>query len=917
MTTDADKLKKYQAMLANGIIDDSDFKKLTAGLTVTATGDGNTTAVEHSVAVGGNVRRDLFTGDGVHVTNIINYYREGGPQPVNEPELRQQIAGYLRWLFDCYHRLELRGVKHQGQQIIRLELDEVYVPLAAQTYRSGGWKEITLDRVLTLDHRVVITGAPGCGKTTVLLYFAVILSRAMGQNNAALAANRLGVTANLPLPIYIPLNRFATYRRNLPPGSPAERDTMAAFISDYLIRRQTGLDLPPDFFRRLLKQGERVILLLDGLDEVPDERERAEVRQKVEDLLRAGPDKLRVVVTCRTAAYVNRTVLGGGFTEVKVLPLEPAHIAQLVEQAYTVPDLYGHNPELARAKAAELLAAIDNLEEQRRRLSGEDTPRLVTSPLLVRMLIMVHLNERRLPDQRAELYQKATENLLLPEYNPVEEVTNHLGGLVGEKWQIHLELAQYVAYHLHRRGQKQGRDIAAADLKQLLAQHPLYPQLGEALMALARSRSGVLEVIEGEYRFIHLAFQEFLTARYLVETVGVELGLGAVVALLEQGPLLESWWREPILLAAGYLSANKPGPAQTFLRRLAGVDDAAAGRNAPPDILLAGAELAGAAALEWPKIPAPLRAELTDRLTAFFTTPALMLNTRPVLRAAAGNVLARLGDERPGVGLLPAGLPDIDWCEVPAGPFLYGDKRQKIELPAFKISRYPVTNAQYRAFVADGGYTDQWQHCWTEAGWAWKGSKTQPEQYGGGFDLPNRPVVGVSWYEAVAFSNWLNERIANGDWANERMTADRKAVWLEIQALIVNGKSKITLPTEREWEKAARGTDGREYPWGNNADPNKANYDDTRIGTTSAVGCFPQGESIYGCRDMTGNVWEWCRTKYKQPDNHDLEGTDVRVLRGGAFYDFTQGARCAYRDDDYPDLWDYALGFRVVLSPFF
>jgi formylglycine-generating enzyme required for sulfatase activity len=269
-----------------------------------------------------------------------------------------------------------------------------------------------------------------------------------------------------------------------------------------------------------------------------------------------------------------------------------------------------------------------------------------------------------------------------------------------------------------------------------------------------------------------------------------------------------------------------------------------------------------------------------------------------VERAAAGRSLAVLGDPRPGVGLRPDGLPDIAWCEVPAGLFTMGSPDNRLafigketpqherELAAFRISRYPVTNAQFTAFVAAKGYDER--HYWTEAGWERKEREgwTRPMDAGEPFNLPNHPVVGVSWYEAVAFCRWLTEQL-------------REVGELDAEA-------EVELPNELQWEKAARGTDGRTYPWGEEADPDRANYDDTGIGTTSAVGCFPGGTSPYGVEDLSGNVWEWTTGEHEYGD---------RVLRGGSFAIDVSSVRCAYRAGGYPSLRDGHGGFRVVASP--
>jgi formylglycine-generating enzyme required for sulfatase activity len=310
------------------------------------------------------------------------------------------------------------------------------------------------------------------------------------------------------------------------------------------------------------------------------------------------------------------------------------------------------------------------------------------------------------------------------------------------------------------------------------------------------------------------------------------------------------------------------------------------------------------------KLPGPQRKRLQDWLLG-----SMRGSSRPAReRARAGQALARAGDPRRGVGLREDGLPDIVWCEVPAGLFLMGStdedgmaySREKpqheyeIEQP-YAISRYPVTNAQYAAFVQAGGYGER--RYWTEAGWVWREEEniTGPEEYGTPYNLPNHPAVGVSWYESEAFCLWLTEELR------------REGGLAEFQ--------EITLPTEPQWEKAARSGDGRIYPWGAEPDPEKANYDDTGIGSTSAVGCFPGGASPYGVEELSGNVWEWCRTKWESDyraceNDSTLEGAARRVVRGGAFNSPEHLVRCASRYGPYPYGRHFDYGFRVVVSPF-
>jgi len=261
-------------------------------------------------------------------------------------------------------------------------------------------------------------------------------------------------------------------------------------------------------------------------------------------------------------------------------------------------------------------------------------------------------------------------------------------------------------------------------------------------------------------------------------------------------------------------------------------------------------------------------------------------------------------------------IPDIEWCEVPAGEFIMGgvpswDGEPQIEHTVnlrydYKAAKYPITNAQYRLFVEAGGYNKR--QYWTVLGWKWKeeNKRTAPHNYGEPFNLPNHPVVGVSWYEAVAYCHWLTEDLRErGELAQD---------W------------QIRLPTEAEWEKAARGTDGRKYTWGNELDSNKANYSGTKVGSTSAVGFFLQGQSPYGCQDMAGNVWEWCATKHGKPYPYKIGNEwagayladETRRNARGSSWDYgVDYLRCAYRGNSNPFDYNYGMGFRCFCVPIF
>ena len=925
---------------------------------VTIAGNQVAASGEQSVAVGGNVERSaVSTGScAAVVAHILNVYRAGGER--SETDYRAALDNYLDWVRAQTGRVVLRGIKRGGQQAVELALDEVYVPLAAEplpdaremlrrNLARGGEahepeapRQILMPELLAQGNRLAVIGAPGCGKTTVLQHIAWTLAEALRAGRPDLAADRLGLTGALPLPISVPLSLYADHRQRFADHPDPRQRQLATFINYHLMERQAALKLPDDFFATLLEQGRHVILLLDGLDEVPNEDERALVSQAVRDLT-YGRNPTRFVITSRTPAYQGRAVLGNDFRVVRVLPIAPKQTADLIRRAYRA--IYPAEVEAdeRNRRADGLIADVKKLEAERaERLGGDAENRLVATPLLVRMLLIVHFNLRRLPDQRAELYMEVVDTLLTSSHNPDEAVAQKLAQLGGD-WRGRRDLCQYLAFQMHSRGREAGREIAERELTDLLCRYLIErrrkpPEAAELLVAdfvaASRQRGGLMEEQAGRHRFTHLSFQEFLTARYLAEG---EREIERIARFIEDaGRPADPWWREPALLTVGYLNITAPDTAGDLVRRLACLDDAGC---PPTPRLLATTELAATAFLEWGGADAT-RCALARQLVRLLTDPDLTGVPGPV-RAAAGRALARLGDPRAGVGLTPGGLPDIAWCDVPAGEFIMGSDEfddekppHKLFLPAFQISQYPITNAQFDAFVQDGGYTPKWRRCWTAAGWEWKGQRTEPDKRGGTFDLPNHPVVMVRWYEAVAFCNWLGEKL----------------------------NCRVTLPTEAQWEKAARGTPipdpspvatgegslssppaaaggevGRggfpaaaggeglgmganRYPWGNEITPDHANYGATGINATTAVGIFPKGKSPCGALDMSGNVWEWCLTKwrnnYKTAADDDPEGAATRVQRGGAYYSGPDGVRCAYRIRGIPDYGVDDVGFRVARS---
>lgn len=289
-----------------------------------------------------------------------------------------------------------------------------------------------------------------------------------------------------------------------------------------------------------------------------------------------------------------------------------------------------------------------------------------------------------------------------------------------------------------------------------------------------------------------------------------------------------------------------------------------------------------------------IAAGMTDPGTADATDTAAALaaaiargGAAPGHRQAAGEALARLGDPRD-----LAELVDVPAGFYPMGGDLHPNSApaHTVDLRAYRIGRYPVTNATYGAFAEDTGR--EWR---TATG-------RLPER-------TNRPATDLTWHDARAFCDWIAPR-----WRAEvRIAADEA----------------VRLPTEPEWEAAARGPDGRLYPWGDDWAPERANDDESGFNDICAVGLFPEGAGPFGCLDMAGQAWEWCSTlwgadpaapTFRFPWTDDgreavAAGAEIRrVLRGGCFSSGRAKANGVYRGSLEPGGSWRGNGFRVVVA---
>lgn len=846
------------------------------------------------------------------VTAALAQYRPNTPLTAAIP--------YLRWLHEQSKQsglLKALNPRDASSDAKPITVEQVYTPLDTRHIvtrdkttgrilpsheiekmkRVGKEKELqqtpmTAMEAASMLPQLVLLGDPGSGKSTFVNFLALCLSGHLidPDGDWLEQLQKQGWTVGEKLPVLVTLRDFAQ-------DSSGEKGT-AAQLFDHIERQlaKWALDEAFPVIEAALNEG-WALVLLDGLDEVPDEK-REWVREAVKDFMVRCHDDNRYLITCRILSYSNPEWRIPVVPEHTIAGFDRKKINHFVEAWYNaLVALKAIDPQTAQQRIADLTQGLNH----------PHLGNIASNPMLLTVMAIVHNHTGALPRENARLYAQCVDLLML-KWRPVsarsllETLNVREDDLYRMLWKI--------AYEAHdQQAEREGAaDISQSDVIAIAAEH-LNNDMGKAqeFCDYIEERAGLLigRGSVGRWRvfaFPHRTFQEFLAGCYVANNSFWELA----PELARRG----TNWREALLLATGHLVFNQ---GRIDIPLLA-VDELTLAEEEPQTdedwrcVWLAGDMLAliGTQAVMTHKKGQRSLPRVRQRLVDLVSGGHLP----PVERAAAGRTLSVLGDSRKGVGLRDDGLPDIDWVEIPAGSFLMGSDREKdpnvrddelpqheVTLPTYYISRYPITYKQFQAFIddPDGYHNPQW----------WKGlgvdeeHRTQPREQEYKFD--NHPRETVSWFDAVAFCRWLTARYVGEG----------------LRPFPMTDNFEITLPTEAEWEKTARGTDGLIYAYGNASDSAKSNTHETGIGQTSAVGIFPDGASPYRALDLSGNIFEWCNEShqpypYIMNRKESVALDDTRLLRGGSFlFDF-EHARTAYRINTSPSSRDSDIGFRVV-----
>jgi len=880
------------------------------------------------------------------------------------PSDKELKVSYLNRIFDKTGSLHISGVDskidyHENNSNINIA--SVYTAIRTNDMTKNNNNSVI--NILDKCKFLALLGDPGSGKTTFINFLAWCFA---GELLNKSEANLNVLTAPTPdengkdsnesqiwshgalIPVIITLRDFTA--SNLFINTKPSFSILWNYIINEL--KKAGIDeYEAQFQKELLEKGG--IILFDGLDEIPEADNKRELIKKVIEDFVATYHKCRFVVTSRTYAYQNQNWRITGFKESVIAPFSDGQIIRFIDLWYRH-ITYLRGLDIANAKGlSELL--------KRAIFNSQRLKELASRPLLLTLMASLHSwRGGTLPEKREELYAE-TVSLLLDWWERPKIVRDSNGNniiaqpsltewLATDRNEVFRLLCE-LAYEAHKNQSDHNltADINENDIIIGLLKISKNPDIRpKRLIEYLSNRAGLLvHRGVGIYSFPHRTFQEYLSACFLTDDEFPD----KIAQLFRNDP---DRWHEVVLLAGAKASRGSSSSIWALAEELcySEYNENEVSKKNIVSAILSAELLCESANLK--KISE--RNNLKLRRIIFWLVNLLSSRRISAIeRSKCGILLCFLGEPRLDV----LSVENIEICFIPEGNFLMGSDKNNneyeynkqefpqhtLELSPFFISRFPITKAQFDIFVSDGGYENS--EFWAEAekatlwnngrikGYFDKEYRDRPISYGTPFNYLNHPVVGITFYEALAYTRWLTNRLRKKSIIPENYIVD--------------------LPSEAEWEKVSKGgieipevqitvllnnikessgslngvkfihnaEPSRLFPWGNNKNADKGNVKDTKIDTTNTVGCFPSGKSPYGAEEMIGNVWEWTRSlksDYPYDTNDGREDIDrikkdtEVIARGGSFYWDQTKVYNSYREWLDPNYSFNDLGFRVIVK---
>ena len=770
-------------------------------------------------------------------------------------------------------------------------------------------KEV-LQRARRKKSALLILGQPGSGKTTLLKFYAMCCLDAEGRKQLELEKPLI--------PLLVPLRQLVEFEAAA---------SFAHAVSAWAKKHEQNL--APEQIETWLRSPGGLVLL-DGLDEISDLSKRRAMCERIDSAI-ASYGASTFVLTCRFTGYreAEGVTLYQPHVQAAVRDFNAAQQEAFLKQWFRAAEMESAEEselqnsarlqalERAGRQKAEALLAFLLKEENRSLLKLAETP-----VLLQIMAILWKEGEGNLAGERVALYNRSIEFLL-----DLRDRAKKIEPLMSA------DKARVVLRPLALWMQQERKDEApASEIEQRIAvklQEVRPDKTPSEFLEYYRDRAGVLVGAGAEtFTFQHKSLREFLAAH----EIAIQQKPDALVENFG-----EDWWRETILFSAGLT-----GP-EIFPKFIRGFLKHEKNNGPTSPLLLQAVREAAVAPLE------PFAQALNDQRLVWQKRYNTLQCVRLLGAAKAGAkelVKAALKDKQAQIRELAEGILH-EWDEavpstsvavrgnrlfnpfelqaeyilLPGGKYKYSATRQEVVVPDMYFAKYPVTNKRYRRFIAflNGKAEEPLLRLSREqfaeslllkaketegfvkylgkdpAQWAKKLRSNYDDDKR--FNDDEQPVVGVSWFAAVAYTHWLNEL--------QRSTINDQ------QATRV-----FKLPTEEEWEWAASGG-ARKYPWGTTPEPNDklANYGG-KVGQTTPVGSYPDGATPEGLMDMAGNVWEWSEDLFGEGT---VWGKEARALRGGSWHFTTGYLRCVARNYVVPGSYWFSVGFRVACasSPIF